>query len=489
MLAIVRKSVGNKTLPRLRWAGVWLRLLPALALVLGTIAPVSTVAANSTPRVRIDSVQPRGPFEGIDYLEAQATLHGTVTRPDGTTGSYQVPLVLAYPANPAECNGTALMDLLNSFFFEVFPTAGAESVLPLARIFIGDDFLFSRGTVYAGVEWNKMVTDRLGNGTIERATDGHAILRDVAQVLRNPAAFAESGESPIPCAASTVIAFGYSQPGQLLRHFIRDGRNADRVFDGVLVAAAGGRCRELRDEPPFFGYFDCPGPLPEHGKQLAVNSESDVELVSGWLARDETPSYRIYEIAGAAHIPGTAFPLAGLGATRQNPMHSAPVFRAILHHLEAWIREGTAPPPSRTLTGESVALPRPLPRVTPFAGGEQIFCFQRDDAGNAIGGIRLPDVEAPLGTHRGIEYGSGYDPRVTPCPSEIDPTSPPLLPVMLGGAFEPFSASDLHARYPNHGSYVAAVSRAAQAAFQEHYILEEDAETYVQAAAESPIGQ
>ncbi|MBI3304078.1 MAG: hypothetical protein HYZ72_18595 [Deltaproteobacteria bacterium] len=61
--------------------------------------------------------------------------------------------------------------------------------------------------------------------------------------------------------------------------------------------------------------------------------------------------------------------------------------------------------------------------------------------------------------------------------------------VALGGTFPPFSDSKLKELYPNHGKYVSAVAKAAQAALNARYILEEDKDLYVKEAAQSDIGK
>jgi hypothetical protein len=343
----------------------------------------SSSAAGAPTRVVVTSSRPLGSFEGRAYVEVQATMEGTVTRPDGSRGKYRVPLTLAYPTARTDCAGTGFVDVLHSTNFEQFPTSNPADVLPLGRRYLGEPFLFGRGYVYAAVQWNKIVTDRIpALGTIEQGTDGYAILTAAAGFLRAPAAGFEGTRVPAPCSVPKVIAFGYSQTGMLLRHLFHPratvpaDSNPANAFDGVLIGGAGGRCRTIQDAPPLYRYEDCPGALRPLAKQIAVNMETDVQMVRGWEARERTAFYRVVEVAGVAHISKKDVDLSGLGATRQNPVELNPVLRAMVHHLTRWVETGTEPPPSRIMPGRVVTFSTSssssassvTPPATPAAG-------------------------------------------------------------------------------------------------------------------------
>jgi len=134
--------------------------------------------------VRILTYQDLGP----DYIQAEATMSGTVVRPDGSQGPYKVPVTLVYPT--AECSGVGLVDVVNSVFYETFDSAGTQndlffpSLFPIARMLLGDDYIQDRGYVYALAQWNKLVIERqrdagtLADTTlqIDRGEDGYYIL-------------------------------------------------------------------------------------------------------------------------------------------------------------------------------------------------------------------------------------------------------------------------------------------------------------------------
>jgi len=394
-----------------------------------------------------------GSFNGRAYDQYTATLQGTVG--EGTLQhSYSVPLVLAYPSAPQDANGFALLDVPNSAIFEVYPSP--QYILPFARLSLGQDFIFGRGYVYAAVQWNKVVTDRLYGGGIISSTDGYQILIDLANWLRYPTLLTGPAEVKLN-PAPAVIAVGYSQSGALLRHFYLSGRNAQLSFDGALIVSAGAVGLRLEENlPREYLTVNADGSgmaLPEDGKVIEVNTETDVTYLSSWLNRTDTTSSRHYEIAGVAHLPPAILNLSSFGAKRQNPVDFSPAMRAQLENLHDWIADDTLPPPSLTM-----------------AGGAQL---QYDSDGNAKGGVRLPHLYTRLpsglaGAPLGI-YG-GFDPTVT-------------WPAYLGGTFQPFSPAKLRQLYPSQSAYVSAVTRAAEAAVAARFLLEEDKEQYVSVAA------
>jgi hypothetical protein len=147
---------------------------------------------------------------------------------------------------------------------------------------------------------------------------------------------------------------------------------------------------------------------------------------------------RIYLYAGLQHFTGPFPPQPGQGDIRgrwpQNPLPVRWFWRSAITNLDRWVREGVAPPASvyprvadGTLTAlDKLAFPK-IPRVTtpstvhlayrqdfgpdfewkgiitkeppvigqPFAS----LVPQVDQDGNDLGGVRLPQLEAPLATY------------------------------------------------------------------------------------------
>jgi hypothetical protein len=105
---------------------------------------------------------------------------------------------------------------------------------------------------------------------------------------------------------------------------------------------------------------------------------------------------------------------------------------------------------------------------------------KRDQDGNALGGVRLPDIEVPAGTN-----GGQNQPQTFTC--------------MLVGSFLPFAATkaerervgdarpSIEERYHSRDDYVNRIRIAAQGLLARGFLLSEDAAVIVQEAASSKL--
>jgi hypothetical protein len=208
----------------------------------------------------------------------------------------------------------------------------------------------------------------------------------------------EKGEAnPMP-TIDHAIAWGGSQSGRWLRHFVYEGFNADaegrRVFDGVIDERGGaGRgsfnhrfAQASRDALEHYNILfpvdmfpftdgaetdpltgerdgllvrsDASGTTP---KTFHVLTNSEYFNRAGSLVHTDPagerdvevhPDARVYLISSSPHIiapmpprsirSGTVF-----GQQLQNPLDTRPVMRALFQAMNGWVTEGTAPPPSR----------------------------------------------------------------------------------------------------------------------------------------------
>jgi hypothetical protein len=89
---------------------------------------------------------------------------------------------------------------------------------------------------------------------------------------------------------------------------------------------------------------------------------------------------------------------------------------------------------------------------------------KRDADGNVLGGVRLPDMAAPLGVH-----AAQQEPKSFGC--------------SLAGAFLPFSEARIAELYKNRDDYVNKIRVAARKLEAEKLLLPEDAAVIVAAAA------
>jgi hypothetical protein len=87
----------------------------------------------------------------------------------------------------------------------------------------------------------------------------------------------------------------------------------------------------------------------------------------------------------------------------------------------------------------------------------------RDAFGNILGGIRLAEHAVPTATNTGVNTGPGS--------------------CNLYGSHQPFDDATLATLYPNHGSYVSAVTRVTNDNQRAGYVLVPEAQETVDAAA------
>jgi hypothetical protein len=129
-----------------------------------------------------------------------------------------------------------------------------------------------------------------------------------------------------------------------------------------------------------------------------------------------------------------------------------PLYDAGLHHLDEWIRSGTAPPE--------------MPRIE-FAGDPPEIV--RDEHGIARGGIRLPQVEAPIARNSAI-------------PAADDIFS------LLYGSSVPFPAATIDALYGDASTFLARFEEAARSAEKAGVLLPRDVQPLLdEARASSPL--
>jgi Alpha/beta hydrolase domain len=132
---------------------------------------------------------------------------------------------------------------------------------------------------------------------------------------------------------------------------------------------------------------------------------------TGSRGTDSAPipaNVRMYDVAGASHVrdpDGTGCELP------PGQLDWFPVMRAVLVALDLWVAQNRPPPPNSLISlkprspGEK-ALPTRAPASLPNA----VLQMPQEDAdGNFIGGVRLPDVEAPLGVHGALNSESCRD--------------------------------------------------------------------------------
>jgi hypothetical protein len=161
----------------------------------------------------------------------------------------------------------------------------------------------------------------------------------------------------------------------------------------------------------------------------------------------------------------------GITSEGTTPLDWTPVARALFLAGHRWTKWGKEPPPSAYLAEA------PEGQIDPVYqekfGLELETGIARDENGNALGGIRLPDLEIGRGQY-----------------IALDPAS--FLGFGLFGAWEDLQCEPLpdgSARFRNHGKYVSQFKRHTRRLVRQGFLLRKDAKRLISEAARSEVGK
>ncbi len=309
------------------------------------------------------------------------------------------------------------------------PQFGVSGTLPQIRLELTEGF--EPGVLY------ELICEC--EGSIVQGT-GLAGVRDLVSFLR----YDHSDKNPLQRADmkppfDRALAFGVSQSGRFLRHFLWQGFNEDEkdriVFDGLMPHVAGGGLGFFNhrfaqptrhngqhkdhtypaDVFPFqYGVAEEPhepnrvdGILRRYEKSAkqpkVMHTQSAAEYYhrSGSLVHQEFPGLghdakipgnaRIYAFGGTQHGPAADATKPGIGQNMANPADYRPLLRALLDALDDWVRTGKDPPPSvypRASDGTLVVLNDVIQRFPQIPG--VIVRGKNEQPGGNDSGPKLP---------------------------------------------------------------------------------------------------
>jgi hypothetical protein len=207
-------------------------------------------------------------------------------------------------------------------------------------------------------------------------------------------------------------------------------------------------------------------------------TQTDFEVFINVFGRQpDTATFRYYEIAGGAHasvhenvvlIPGPPpILLEDLCANQLNTTADGPIFvsyvlNALWERMQEQVMTGAIPPAGVLMDQVDGAL-------------------VRDAADNVTGGVRLPAMEVPTATYGSTNHAAAG--------------LPPFLEFFgnlacrLSGSVFPFDEATLDGLYQNHGTYVSEVNSAVEALKNQGLLLQSDAVTIKEQAAQSEFGK
>jgi hypothetical protein len=180
---------------------------------------------------------------------------------------------------------------------------------------------------------------------------------------------------------------------------------------------------------------------------MDIQTETDVaSILSSYAARQpDSDTFRLWEVAGTAHADAhlvgpknVQYIQCGV-PVNDGPMHI--VAKAAWHDLKAWVDDGTAPPNA--------------PRIeVKVEQGKPVV--QRDADAIALGGIRTPPVDVPVGALSGAPG---------PNPSAI---------CLLLGSDKPFTEARLSQLYSSRDDYEQKFAADADQAIGDGFVLAAD---------------
>ena len=232
---------------------------------------------------------------------------------------------------------------------------------------------------------------------------------------------------------------------------------------------------------------------------------------------------RVYLVTGAKHSSGGSVD-PGICQQLTNPLDYSPLIRALLVALDKWVTSDTLPPSSRfpKLSDKTLVAPENLefPEIPAITYGEYslpqanynglhfgaywldhskeppaqlgeypVYVPDVDQDGNGRGGIRLPDLQVPVGTYTGWNRENtetaGGDDRLCTASGSFFPFRKTKTERLASG--DP--RLSLEERYSSHEDYVRKVKSAAMNLVNERLLLKEDAQSIIETADESSIGK
>jgi hypothetical protein len=372
-----------------------------------------------------------------------------------STAPYKTRFLVRRPVDPADFNGTVVVEWFNVSAVEASPEwtylnralvdAGAAwvGVSVQALGVVGGKSLIQTGDASldqatGGIRGSN--PERYG--TLEHPGDAYAydIYSQVAAAVR------AGGDVLGGATPRWVVAAGESQSAFFMTTYVNAIQPVADTFDGFFIhsrgagaAAIDGLRRDSTEEAAGV-HLRTDGDVPV----LVFETETDVgpRLRFAEARQPDNDRLRIWEVAGTSHadshLVGTPFSLCPAGINT-GPQHY--VTNAAIEALLRWVAGGE-PPPSGT----------PIEVVDDVV--------QRDASGLARGGIRTPSVDVPVSRLSG----------------EPPPGVPPLC--SLFGSSEPFDAATLTSRYGTREDYLRRFDAALEKVIKAGFVRAADRDLY-----------
>ena len=480
----------------------------------GPVAPSSGISFLGSTLFSLSQV---GYEQSEFFLSGKATSYTSATplaksgqwevRP-ATTAPYKTRVVVYRPINPKRFDGTVVVEWLNVTAGIDAPAAWLNSHVQMIR----------DGMAYIGVDAQaggingqaNSIATAAGAGGIRQSDPGrygslhhpgdsysYSIYQQAGQAVHTSGARLLGGLRP-----RRVLALGESQSAfRLVTYIDALQTRSPGIYDAYFVYSRGGNSSDLSESPQETVTTPTPTFIRTDLRVPVFLFETETDLLGlGYLAARQPPTryIREWETAGTAHDDtyglvyartdtGNGVADADAFQSMSNPPSdpiagivdcAAPVnagshtyeLRAAMAAVNRWIDTGTAPPQSPRLEVD------PANR----------HAFLADANGNALGGIRSPQVQAPVAALSGIGQPGSTPSGGQPSGGSLTISSATLCGIL--GTTAPFSATHLSALYPTHAAFVAKWDAATAAEVKKGYLVPADARTLDTVAARSTVG-
>jgi hypothetical protein len=411
------------------------------------------------------------------YSSASAlTPNGRWSVMPAQSASYKTRVVVYRPIDPKRFDGTVVVEWLNV-------SGGADA----GAAWLTDHVQMIRsGMIYVGVSAQATGINQLKStdvaryGSLDHPGDSYSysIYQQAGAAIRRNASTVLGGLTP-----RRLLALGESQSAiRLVTYIDALGSRSQGIYDGYFVYSSAASGAPLSQAPQTSLGPPVPTRIRTDLRVPVMMFETETDIVLGGYRSARQPptrSIREWETAGTAHYDsyGLVESMADIGNgqadvrtfdTMIHPVSSnsggqitcaAPFnagahtyeLRAAVVALNRWVSVGRAPSQSPRLDLASSTT------------------FVTDQNGEAVGGIRTPQVAAPIAVVSGIpSAGGGF--------------------CFLFGKTSPFSTTKLAQLYPTHAAFVRKWDRAVAGDVAAGYLLPADAKILRRVANGSSIG-
>ena len=410
------------------------------------------------------------------YVPAQPLTHdGKWKITAGVSAPYRTRIAVYRPINPKRFNGTVVVEWLN--------VSGGTDDSPDWTL--SHNELIRDGFAWVGVSAQQVgvdaakSTDPAKYSSLSHPGDSFSydIFSQAGEAVRKDAKTLLDGLRP-----RTLIAAGESQSAGRLMTYIDAVQPIAHVYQGFLVHSQFGTGAPLAQTPQT--NIAAPNPTTVRSDigvpVLEFETETDVDNsnLTDRLHYGNTKWFRLWEVAGSSHYDYYGLAIGpndtgnGQGAVQnlaamQNPTRTpvggfncaVPIntggthwaLDAAVFWLNRWVVTRTPPPRAPVLA---------TTHVSPVV-------YKLDANGNVLGGVRTPQVDAPIAALGSQGNSGGF--------------------CFLFGSTVPYTAPHLASLYESHGQFVAAWARAVKRDRADGFLLPADAAELLHSAVVSQV--